>query len=117
VAEELVSEGLAVYAVDLRGRGLSTASVITLKSSPTMKRCRNCRFVSELAGAGAPIFLLGHSAGGVVSCLFTLDHQKELAWTDLRELCYEVPAPDFALAVLKGLKSSRAPRSCAPTQE
>ncbi len=28
---------------------------------------------------GLPVFLLGHSAGGVVSCSYALDHQKELA--------------------------------------
>ena len=28
---------------------------------------------------GLPVFLLGHSAGGVVSCVYTLDNQTELA--------------------------------------
>ncbi len=33
---------------------------------------------------GLPVFLLGHSAGGVVSCIYALEHQKELAGLDLR---------------------------------
>jgi alpha-beta hydrolase superfamily lysophospholipase len=53
--------------------------------------------------AGLPIFLLGHSAGGVVSCLYTLEHQRELAGLICESFAFQVPAPDFALAVLKGL--------------
>jgi len=52
---------------------------------------------------GLPVFLLGHSAGGVVSCLYALDHQSELAGLICESFAYQVPAPDFALAVFKGL--------------
>ena len=52
---------------------------------------------------GLPVFLLGHSAGGVVACLYTLEHQAELAGLICESFALEVPAPDFALAVLKGL--------------
>ena len=52
---------------------------------------------------GLPFFLLGHSAGGVVSCLYTLDHQPELAGLICESFAHELPAPDFALAVFKGL--------------
>ena len=53
--------------------------------------------------AGLPIFLLGHSAGGVVACLYALDHQSELAGLVCESFAFRVPAPDFALAALKGL--------------
>ena len=49
------------------------------------------------------MFLLGHSAGGVVACLYALDHQAELAGLICESFAFQVPAPDFALAVLKGL--------------
>ena len=52
---------------------------------------------------GAPVFLLGHSAGGVVSCIYTLEHQPELAGLICESFAHEVPAPDFALSVFKGL--------------
>jgi acylglycerol lipase len=50
-----------------------------------------------------PFFLFGHSAGGVVSCLYALDHQTELAGLICESFAHELPAPDFALAVFKGL--------------
>ena len=46
---------------------------------------------------------LGHSAGGVVSCLYTLDHQGELAGLICESFAYELPAPSFVLAVFKGM--------------
>ncbi len=104
VAEELVSEGLAVYAVDLRGRGLSDGERYYIEKFADYEN--DVASVVSLASSqepGAPIFLLGHSAGGVVSCLFALDHQAELAGLICESFAYEVPAPDFALAVLKGL--------------
>jgi alpha-beta hydrolase superfamily lysophospholipase len=52
---------------------------------------------------GRPIYLLGHSAGGVVACLYTLDHQADLAGLICESFAFQVPAPDFALAVFKGL--------------
>jgi alpha-beta hydrolase superfamily lysophospholipase len=47
--------------------------------------------------------LLGHSAGGVVSCLYTVNHQEKLAGFICESFAFQIPAPDFALAALKGL--------------
>jgi acylglycerol lipase len=47
--------------------------------------------------------MLGHSAGGVVSCLYTVQHQAELAGLICESFAFQVPAPDVVLAVLKGL--------------
>jgi acylglycerol lipase len=52
---------------------------------------------------GLPLFLLGHSAGGVVSCLYTIEHQTELSGLICESFAHQVPAPAFVLAVLKGL--------------
>jgi alpha-beta hydrolase superfamily lysophospholipase len=49
-----------------------------------------------------PVFLLGHSAGGVISCTYTLEHQAEIAGLICESFAFQVYAPDFALAVLKG---------------
>jgi alpha-beta hydrolase superfamily lysophospholipase len=104
VAEQFTSTGLAVYALDLRGRGRSegeryyvdsfdeyVADVVTLVQLAKSREQR------------VPVFMLGHSAGGVVSCLYTLEHQEELAGLICESFAFQVPAPDFALAALKGL--------------
>ena len=52
---------------------------------------------------GLPVFLLGHSAGGVVSSTYALDHQAEIAGLICESFAFKVPAPDAVLAVIKGL--------------
>ncbi|TIP51557.1 MAG: alpha/beta hydrolase [Mesorhizobium sp.] len=103
-AEELVGDGLAVYAVDLRGRGRSDGERFYVD--------KFADYVSDVAGIidivkarepGMPVFLLGHSAGGVVACLYALENQAGLAGLICESFAFQVPAPDFALAVLKGL--------------
>lgn len=104
VAEQLVASGFAVYAVDLRGRGKSEGERFYVEHFS--------EYVSDAAGLvklakerepGLPVFLLGHSAGGVVSCMYTLEHQAELAGLICESFAFQVPAPDVALAILKGL--------------
>src|SRR4029077_5288316 len=53
--------------------------------------------------AGIPAYLLGHSAGGVISCLYCIEHQSELSGLICESFAFRVPAPDFAIAALKGL--------------
>ena len=31
--------------------------------------------IAKMREPGLPVYLLGHSAGGVVSCVYTLEHQ------------------------------------------
>ncbi len=104
VADQLVAIGVAAYAVDLRGRGQSDGERFYVQD---MKEYVND--VEKLAAViksrepGLPVFLFGHSAGGVVSCTYTLDHQSELKGLICEDFAFQVPAPDFALAALKGL--------------
>lgn len=104
VAEQLTAAGLAVYAVDLRGRGRSDGERFYVeKFQDYVDDAAHLVALAKMRDRGLPVFLLGHSAGGVVSCLFTLEHQAELAGLVCESFAFQVPAPDFALAVLKGL--------------
>ncbi len=108
--EQLSAAGFVVYALDLRGRGKSEGERFYVENVAD--------YASDVAGTiriaksrnpGLPVFLLGHSAGGVVSCTYTLDNQAELAGLICESFAFKVPAPDFALAIIKGL-SYIAPR-------
>jgi alpha-beta hydrolase superfamily lysophospholipase len=77
MAEAFVAAGFAVYALDLRGRGRSEGARFYVDSVE--------EYVADLAGLiaiakerdpGLPVYLLGHSAGGVVSCTYALDHRR-----------------------------------------
>jgi acylglycerol lipase len=103
-AGQFAAAGLAVYAMDLRGRGQSDGErffvetfadyVADVASFVTLVKSRE---------PGLPVFLLGHSAGGIVACLYTLEHQRQLSGLICESFAFQLPAPDFALAVLKGL--------------
>jgi alpha-beta hydrolase superfamily lysophospholipase len=104
VAEQLVASGLAVYALDLRGRGRSDGDRFFVeKFEDYVGDVATFIALAKSREPGLPVFLLGHSAGGVVSCVYTLDHQPEIAGLICESFAFQVPAPDFALAVLKGL--------------
>jgi len=109
-AEQLAAHGLAVYALDLRGRGQSEGERFYVED--IAEYVGDVAAVMELARSrepGLPVFLLGHSAGGVVSCCYALEHQSGLAGLICESFAFKVPAPEFALALIKGL-SGIAPR-------
>jgi alpha-beta hydrolase superfamily lysophospholipase len=102
--EQFARGGLAVYAIDLRGRGRSEGDRYHIDNIDDYTR--DVDTLVEQAKAehpGLPVFLLGHSAGGVVSCVYTLDHQDKLAGLICESFAHELPAPEIALAILKGL--------------
>lgn len=103
-ADQLVASGFAVYAIDLRGRGKSDGERFYVDD--VAEYVSDVSMLIKLAKSrepGLPVFLLGHSAGGVISCTYTLDNQSELAGLICESFAYQVPAPDFALAVIKGI--------------
>jgi alpha-beta hydrolase superfamily lysophospholipase len=104
VAEQFMTRGLAVYALDLRGRGKSEGERFYVeKFTDYVNDVAKCVSLAKSREPGLPVFVLGHSAGGVVSCVYALDHQAQIAGLICESFAHEVPAPDFALAVLKGL--------------
>jgi len=104
VAERLTAVGHATYAVDLRGRGRSDGERFYVdKFADYVSDITALMDVVKSRNPGLPVFLLGHSAGGVLACLYTLDHPSVLAGLICENFAFQTPAPDFALAVLKGL--------------
>ena len=104
VAEQFVASGLAVYALDLRGRGKSDGERFFVANiRDYVDDVHSLIDLAKSRHQGLATFLLGHSAGGVTSVAFALDHPGELAGLICESFAYRVPAPDFALAALKGL--------------
>jgi acylglycerol lipase len=104
VAEQFLGSGLAVYALDLRGRGRSDGErFFVQKFDDYAADVATFVKLTKSREPGLPVFLLGHSAGGVVSCLYAFEHQTEIAGLICESFAFQLPAPDFALAALKGL--------------
>jgi acylglycerol lipase len=109
-AGRFAASGLAVYALDLRGRGKSEGERFYIETvADYAANVADVMAVAKARDPGLPVFLLGHSAGGVVSAVYTLDHPAELAGFICESFAFQVPAPGFALAAIKAL-SHIAPR-------
>lgn len=104
VGEQLAAGRLAVYALDLRGRGRSDGERFYVqKIEDYTDDVTTLVRTAKSENPGVPVFVLGHSAGGVVSCVYTLDHQDEIDGLVCESFAYELPVPDLALSFLKGL--------------
>jgi acylglycerol lipase len=104
VAQKLAALDLLVYAVDLRGRGKSGGERFFVNSFDDYVNDVEVLVSSVKSGApDLPIFMLGHSAGGVVACLYALEHPGDLCGLICESFAYQLPASGFALTALKGL--------------
>ena len=109
-ARQFRDRGFAVYALDLRGRGKSAGERFYVENVAD--------YVADVLGLiriardrhpDLPLYLLGHSAGGVVACTLALDHPETIDGLICESFAFQVPAPGFALAAIKAL-SHVAPR-------
>jgi alpha-beta hydrolase superfamily lysophospholipase len=98
----LTGRGLAVYALDHRGHGRSGGPRATvLRFDDFLDDLRLLERRARVAHPGAPVFVFGHSMGGLIALRFALRYQDEL-----RGLALSAPALRFgesAPAVLRRL--------------
>jgi acylglycerol lipase len=113
VAQRLVDEGFAVYALDHRGHGRSDGprAVIDRMDAAVADVDRLVDLAAE-AYAGVPIMMLGHSMGGTIALEYAIAHQERLAGLVLSGALASVdaaPAPMRALGRLLGAIAPRLP--------
>ena len=101
--EEFARRGFAVTGLDLRGRGRSEGERFYAETID--------EYVSDLSltidfararHPDLPLYLLGHSAGGVTAVTYALDHQERIDGLICESFAFRVYAPNFALKLLEG---------------
>src|SRR5258708_26533428 len=94
VGEQFAAKDLAAYAIDLRGRGRSEGERYYVeKMEDYTDDVATLIGTAKSENPGVPVFLLGHSAGGVVSCIYALDHQSEIDGLICETSAYDLPVP------------------------
>lgn len=102
--ETLAAAGFAIYALDLRGRGRSDGA--RFRIDDVVDYTEDLGTLIELARSrerGLKVFVLGHSAGGVVSCTRLLDDPRGISGFVCESFAFQLPAPAFALGLIKSL--------------
>lgn len=110
LAEQLVGDGLAVYAIDHRGHGRSEGrrakldrfryAVQDLDQLVELTRDRSGRL---------PVFLLGHSMGGAIAVGYALKHQDKLQGLILSGPAISVEGAPWLVRVLSQLLTNVLP--------
>ncbi|MPR36222.1 alpha/beta hydrolase [Salmonirosea aquatica] len=103
-AEQLTAQNYEVYGIDFPGRGNSDGERYYIADyEQFVIELDKLVNIAKAAHPDLPTFLLGHSAGGVLSSIYTLKHQDKLRGFICESFAFQVPAPDFAVAVLRGI--------------
>ena len=101
-ASELSENGFGVYAMDLQGSGRSDGERYYISDYEDI--VTDIDFLFDIARARhskVPIFLFGHSAGGVFASVYAVDYQPKLNGLISASFAFQIPAPGFALAIMK----------------
>ncbi|MDT3402020.1 alpha/beta hydrolase [Mucilaginibacter terrae] len=103
-AAELVDNGFEVYAMDLAGRGRSEGERYYIADYHNVFADIDVLMnIASAACPSKPVFLFGHSAGGVFASAYAIENQFKLQGLISESFAFKIPAPAFALAAIKFL--------------
>lgn len=103
-AEQFVEKGFAVYALDLRGRGKSDGERFYVDNfRDYLSDVDGLVQIARNENPGLPIYMLGHSAGGVVASSYVFEHQDDIAGLICESYAFDVGIPNVAALLIKGI--------------
>src|SRR5580765_394966 len=102
--EQFAAHGLAAYALDLRGRGKSEGERFYVeKFSDYLADVNTLVSQARFEYPGLPIYVLGHSAGGVIAASYVFEHQHEIAGLVCESFAFDVGLPHLVQLALEGV--------------
>jgi len=112
VVNHFVPPGYAVYGIDHLGHGKSDGTRVYVERFDDYTNTLKVYFdMIHRWQPDKPIFLVGHSMGGLISAVYLLDHQTELAGAVLSGPVVKVPSNITPVLLLMGnILSALIPR-------
>ena len=102
--QQFSDDGFAVYALDLRGRGKSDGERFFVeKFSDYLEDVDKLVNLARSRNPGLPLYVLGHSAGGVIASSYVFEHQNEIDGLICESFAFDVGLPDAVSLLLKGI--------------
>ena len=103
-AEQFVANGFAAYALDLRGRGKSDGERFYVDQfSDYLDDVNGLVEIARSENPGLPVYVLGHSAGGVIASSYVFEHQDNIAGLICESFALDVGLPNLAAQAIKGI--------------
>ncbi|RYY15896.1 MAG: alpha/beta hydrolase [Chitinophagaceae bacterium] len=101
-AIQLCESHFDVYAIDLAGRGESQGERYYIPDyKDIIADIDQLLAIAKFSHPTLPVFIFGHSAGGVFASVYAADNQNKLRGLISESFAFQLPAPAFALAIIK----------------
>ena len=100
-AQQLVRAGYTVWAFDMRGHGRSAGHRVTFERIDDLLDDLDACIRLVHARDPGPLFLYGHSVGGLVTSLFTIERQPALAGLVLAAPAIALEAPPIQIGAIR----------------
>ena len=102
-AEQFAGAGFAAYALDHRGRGKSEGERFYVeKFSDWLEDVDKLVEIARSENPGVPVYVLGHSVGGVIASSYVFEHQAEIAGLICESFALDVGLPHLVQLALEG---------------
>ncbi len=102
--EQFSANGFATYALDLRGRGNSEGERFYVEEfSDYLGDVNRLVDAARSENPGLPIYVLGHSAGGVIATSYVFEHQDEISGLVCESFAFDVGLPHLVQLALQGV--------------
>jgi alpha-beta hydrolase superfamily lysophospholipase len=102
-AEQFASAGFAAYALDLRGRGKSEGERFYVERfSDWLEDVDKLVEIARTGNPGLPVYVLGHSVGGVIASSYVFEHQPDIAGLICESFAFDVGLPHLVQLALEG---------------
>ena len=103
-AEQFAAAGFAVHALDHRGRGKSEGERFYVEEfSDFLTDVHSLVEIARAQDPGLPVYILGHSAGGVIASSYVFEHQDDIAGLICESFAFDVGLPHLVQLALQGL--------------
>lgn len=102
-AGQFAANGFAAFALDLRGRGKSEGERFYVeKFSDWLGDVDKLVDIARSENPGVPVYVLGHSVGGVIASSYVFEHQQEIAGLICESFALDVGLPQLVQLALEG---------------
>ena len=102
-AERFAMNGFAAYALDHRGRGKSEGERFYVDHfTDWLEDLDRLVKIARSENPGVPVYMLGHSVGGVIASAYVFEHQQAIAGLICESFAFDVGLPQLAKLALEG---------------